>query len=212
MKREAERRAELERKGHGTYEEATEGDFLEARAGGAGGSSPGARCSRRGARASPPLQKLGRWARAARPARPARRCCPPRRAPRPPLPAPQITTKTENVVCHFFHKDFERCKIVDKHLALLAKKYLETRFIKLSAPVRCTAGAGRQREAGRSGGRAPQTALRSATRRTGASGPAARAYARASQSRRSAVSISPLFSLSHVVPAGFALLHREAGH
>jgi hypothetical protein len=39
------------------------------------------------------------------------------------------------VVCHFFHKDFERCKIVDKHLGLLAKKYLETRFIKLSAPV-----------------------------------------------------------------------------
>jgi hypothetical protein len=38
-------------------------------------------------------------------------------------------------VCHFFHKDLERCKIVDKHLALLAKKYMETRFIKLSAPV-----------------------------------------------------------------------------
>lgn len=29
MKQEAERRAELERKGHGTYEEVTEGDFLE---------------------------------------------------------------------------------------------------------------------------------------------------------------------------------------
>ncbi|GBF90242.1 thioredoxin domain-containing protein-like [Raphidocelis subcapitata] len=74
MKKEAERRVELERKGHGTYDEVTEGDFLE------------------------------------------------------------ITTDTENVVCHFFHKDFERCKIVDKHLALLAKKYMETRFIKLSAP------------------------------------------------------------------------------
>jgi hypothetical protein len=29
MKREAEKRAELERKGHGSYEEVTEGDFLE---------------------------------------------------------------------------------------------------------------------------------------------------------------------------------------
>ncbi|KIZ03525.1 hypothetical protein MNEG_4440 [Monoraphidium neglectum] len=54
MKQEAERRAELERKGHGSYEE--------------------------------------------------------------------VTTTTENVVVHFYHRDFERCKIVDKHLALLAKK------------------------------------------------------------------------------------------
>ncbi|KAI8470204.1 MAG: thioredoxin-like protein [Monoraphidium minutum] len=74
MKREAERRAELERKGHGGYEEVTEGDFLE------------------------------------------------------------ITTTTENVVVHFYHRDFERCKIVDRHLAALAKRYMETRFIKISAP------------------------------------------------------------------------------
>lgn len=81
MKKEAERRAELERKGHGTYEEVTEGEFLE------------------------------------------------------------VTTETENVVCHFYHRDFERCKILDKHLGALAKKHLETRFIKLSAPVRaCLAG------------------------------------------------------------------------
>jgi len=50
--------------------------------------------------------------------------------------SPQVSTTTENVVCHFYHRNFERCKIVDKHLALLAKKYMETRFIKLSAPVR----------------------------------------------------------------------------
>jgi hypothetical protein len=37
-------------------------------------------------------------------------------------PPPQVTTTTENVVVHFYHRDFERCKIVDKHLALLAKK------------------------------------------------------------------------------------------
>jgi len=31
MKQEAEKRAELERKGHGSYEEVSEGDFLEVR-------------------------------------------------------------------------------------------------------------------------------------------------------------------------------------
>lgn len=25
-------------------------------------------------------------------------------------------TKTERVVAHFFHRDFERCRIMDKHL------------------------------------------------------------------------------------------------
>lgn len=43
-------------------------------------------------------------------------------------------TKSELVVCHFFHRDFERCKIMDKHLQVLAKKHFKTRFIKLSAP------------------------------------------------------------------------------
>lgn len=77
MKQEAEKRADLERKGHGTYNEISEADFLE------------------------------------------------------------VVTKTENVVAHFFHKEFERCKIVDKHVGLLARKYLETRFIRISAPVSC---------------------------------------------------------------------------
>lgn len=75
MKQEAERRATLERQGHGTYTEISEGEFLEA------------------------------------------------------------VTKTENVVCHFYHGEFERCKIVDKHMAMLAKRYLEARFMKISAPV-----------------------------------------------------------------------------
>eukprot|EP00879_Flechtneria_rotunda_P008051 GHRR01008434.1.p1 GENE.GHRR01008434.1~~GHRR01008434.1.p1 ORF type:complete len:223 (+),score=92.84 GHRR01008434.1:406-1074(+) len=74
MKQEAERRAALQRQGHGSYSEVSEGEFLE------------------------------------------------------------LVTKTENVVCHFYHRDFERCKIVDKHMDMLAKKYLEARFIKLSAP------------------------------------------------------------------------------
>lgn len=46
----------------------------------------------------------------------------------------EIVTKTERVVCHFFHADFERCKIMNKHLQQLARQYFDTRFIKLSAP------------------------------------------------------------------------------
>lgn len=48
----------------------------------------------------------------------------------------EVVTKTEFVVCHFFHEDFQRCKILDKHLTSLARKYIKTRFIKLSAMVR----------------------------------------------------------------------------
>jgi hypothetical protein len=44
-------------------------------------------------------------------------------------------TKAELVVVHFFPRDFERCKIKDKHLAILARRYFATRFVKLSAPV-----------------------------------------------------------------------------
>lgn len=47
----------------------------------------------------------------------------------------EVVTKTDMVVVHFFHHDFERCKLVDKHLQILARKYFETRFIKISAPV-----------------------------------------------------------------------------
>jgi hypothetical protein len=47
----------------------------------------------------------------------------------------EITTKTERVVCHFFHRDFERCKLMDKHLGILAKRHFTTRFIKLAATV-----------------------------------------------------------------------------
>eukprot|EP00210_Caulerpa_lentillifera_P001892 g1820.t1 len=45
----------------------------------------------------------------------------------------EVVTKTKFVVCHFFHEDFQRCKILDKHLSSLARKYIKTRFIKLSA-------------------------------------------------------------------------------
>lgn len=43
-----------------------------------------------------------------------------------------ITTKeSTHVICHFFHKNFKTCEIVDKHLEPLAKKFFDTRFIKL---------------------------------------------------------------------------------
>ena len=42
-------------------------------------------------------------------------------------------TKTKRVVCHFYHNDFERCKIIDSHLREIAKEHLETRFVFLDA-------------------------------------------------------------------------------
>ncbi|OMO56980.1 Cellular retinaldehyde binding/alpha-tocopherol transport [Corchorus capsularis] len=40
---------------------------------------------------------------------------------------------SEKVICHFYHKEFYRCKIMDKHLRALAPKHLDTKFIKLDA-------------------------------------------------------------------------------
>ncbi|KAL6101041.1 txndc9 [Pungitius sinensis] len=39
--------------------------------------------------------------------------------------------ESKNVVCHFYKNSTFRCKILDKHLAILAKKHVETKFIKL---------------------------------------------------------------------------------
>uniref|UniRef100_A0A9J7ZG82 Thioredoxin domain-containing protein 9 n=2 Tax=Cyprinus carpio TaxID=7962 RepID=A0A9J7ZG82_CYPCA len=39
---------------------------------------------------------------------------------------------SKSVVCHFYRESTFRCKILDKHLAILAKKHLETKFIKLN--------------------------------------------------------------------------------
>jgi len=44
----------------------------------------------------------------------------------------EVTT-TKHVVCHFFHEDFMRCKVVDKHLNAVCRKYLDTKFIKVNA-------------------------------------------------------------------------------
>ena len=48
--------------------------------------------------------------------------------------------ESDKLVCHFYRDSTFRCQIVDKHLALLASKHLETRFLKLSvdrAPFLC---------------------------------------------------------------------------
>lgn len=43
-----------------------------------------------------------------------------------------VCKQSENVVCHFYRDSTFRCKIVDKHLHLLAPRHIEARFIKLS--------------------------------------------------------------------------------
>lgn len=73
LKKEAEKRQQLKRQGHGEYREITEGDFLGE------------------------------------------------------------VTGSELVICHFYHREFYRCKIMDKHLKALAPKHVDTKFIKLDA-------------------------------------------------------------------------------
>ncbi|PIA33040.1 hypothetical protein AQUCO_04200055v1 [Aquilegia coerulea] len=43
-----------------------------------------------------------------------------------------IVKASERVVCHFYRDNWP-CKVMDKHLALLAKRHIETRFVKLNA-------------------------------------------------------------------------------
>ncbi|PON71486.1 DnaJ-like [Parasponia andersonii] len=42
-------------------------------------------------------------------------------------------TGSEKVICHFYHHEFYRCKIIDKHLKSLAPRHLDMKFIKLDA-------------------------------------------------------------------------------
>jgi hypothetical protein len=41
--------------------------------------------------------------------------------------------KNEAVVCHFYHNDFERCKIMDKHLKAISEVHHETLFTRINA-------------------------------------------------------------------------------
>ncbi|KAJ1985352.1 hypothetical protein H4R34_000006 [Dimargaris verticillata] len=43
----------------------------------------------------------------------------------------KIMTETKHCVVHFFHKEFCRCLIIDKHLQILAPQYIATRFLKI---------------------------------------------------------------------------------
>ncbi|CAA2995805.1 thioredoxin domain-containing PLP3B-like [Olea europaea subsp. europaea] len=42
-------------------------------------------------------------------------------------------TGSDKVICHFFHREFYRCKIMDKHLKSLALRHFSTKFVKLDA-------------------------------------------------------------------------------
>lgn len=42
-----------------------------------------------------------------------------------------VCKKSDKVVCHFYRASTWRCKIVDKHLNLLAPRHLETRSMQL---------------------------------------------------------------------------------
>lgn len=42
-------------------------------------------------------------------------------------------TSSDRVICHFYHRDFERCKIMDHHLKRLSMRHLETKFVKIDA-------------------------------------------------------------------------------
>ncbi|KAB8743219.1 hypothetical protein FH972_026494 [Carpinus fangiana] len=42
-------------------------------------------------------------------------------------------TSSEKVICQFYHQEFYRCKIMDKHLKSLAPRHLDAKFIKLDA-------------------------------------------------------------------------------
>lgn len=45
----------------------------------------------------------------------------------------EVSKKSPNIVCHFYRDGAERCRIVDKHLQILAKKHIEARFCKVNA-------------------------------------------------------------------------------
>jgi hypothetical protein len=45
----------------------------------------------------------------------------------------KMVTASEYVVCHFYHRNFESCKVADMHLRKLAVRCFGTRFITLNA-------------------------------------------------------------------------------
>merc|ERR1719271_2418833 len=45
----------------------------------------------------------------------------------------KTVTASERCVVHFYHKQFEKCKVIDMHLRNCAKKFMGTRFVRLDA-------------------------------------------------------------------------------
>ncbi|KAI5670661.1 hypothetical protein M9H77_11025 [Catharanthus roseus] len=43
-----------------------------------------------------------------------------------------VVKASERVVCHFYRENWP-CKVMDKHMSILAKQHLETRFVKINA-------------------------------------------------------------------------------
>lgn len=46
---------------------------------------------------------------------------------------PECTGKSEFVAVHFFHKEFERCKIMDHHLKIVAPLHIDCKFLRMDA-------------------------------------------------------------------------------
>lgn len=46
---------------------------------------------------------------------------------------PECTGSSKYVVVHFYHDDFERCKIMDYHLKIIASEHLEAKFLRIDA-------------------------------------------------------------------------------
>mmetsp|Transcript_13569 Transcript_13569/g.16451 ORF Transcript_13569/g.16451 Transcript_13569/m.16451 type:complete len:350 (+) Transcript_13569:101-1150(+) len=46
---------------------------------------------------------------------------------------PECTGKSEYVAVHFFHQEFQRCKIMDHHLKLVAPKHMSCKFLRMDA-------------------------------------------------------------------------------
>jgi len=45
---------------------------------------------------------------------------------------PEVTS-SETVICHFYHNDFFKCKVIDKHMGILAPQHVESKFLKINA-------------------------------------------------------------------------------
>lgn len=43
----------------------------------------------------------------------------------------EITTKEKICLIHFYHKEFRRCQIMDKHLEIIARSHFNTRIVKI---------------------------------------------------------------------------------